>query len=111
MSAMPRKRKLLQVISRSATNFAHLLLAADLPRRGANQFDRFAPIHLARWPSTAPDRLRLKGTFLNGFKPISRVPPRQEGRSRSSRNVARDAVDVEVPLTSGVKADGEIVWS
>jgi hypothetical protein len=26
-------------------------------------------------------------------------------------NVGRDAMDVEVPLTSGAKADGEIVWS
>jgi len=38
--------------------------------------------------------------------------------SRSSRgalaivtNVGRDAMDAEVPLTSGAEADGEIVWS
>ena len=26
-------------------------------------------------------------------------------------NVGRDAMDAEVPLTSGAEADGEIVWS
>jgi hypothetical protein len=35
----------------------------------------------------------------------------KRGVSRSSRNVGRDAMDAEVPLTSGAEADGEIVWS
>ena len=39
------------------------------------------------------------------------VPTRQEGRSRSSRNAGRDAVDADVPLTNGTEADGEVVWS
>ena len=33
------------------------------------------------------------------------------GVSRSSRNVARNAVDVDVPKTSGIDTDGEVVWS
>jgi hypothetical protein len=35
----------------------------------------------------------------------------QGGGSRSSRYVGRDAVDVDTPLTNGVEADGEDVWS
>ena len=34
-----------------------------------------------------------------------------EGRCATSRNAERDAVDVEVPLTNGTDADGEVVWS
>ena len=79
----------------------------------------------------ARNRLRLKANFASGIKLIRisspglkillsenrklwylpPIPPRQEGRSRSSRNVGRDAMDVEVPLTSGAEADGKIVWS
>jgi hypothetical protein len=40
-----------------------------------------------------------------------RIPPRQEGVSRSSRNVERDVMDADVPLTNGTDADGEAVWS
>ena len=38
-------------------------------------------------------------------------PASTRGAYASSRNVGRDAMDVEVPLTSGAEADGEIVWS
>jgi hypothetical protein len=44
--------------------------SADLPDDGANQFDRFAPIHLAGPASKAPNRLRLKANFVSGFKLI-----------------------------------------
>ena len=37
--------------------------------------------------------------------------PLERGVSRSSRNVGRNAVDAEVPLTSGAEADGKIVRS
>ncbi len=33
------------------------------------------------------------------------------GGSRSSRYAERDAVDVDAPLTNGVEADDESVWS
>ncbi|OIQ76835.1 hypothetical protein GALL_414760 [mine drainage metagenome] len=38
------------------------------------------------------------------------VPTRGALRGRHERWV-RDAVDVEVPLTNGTDADGEVVWS
>jgi hypothetical protein len=38
------------------------------------------------------------------------VPTRGALRGRHERWV-RDAVDVEVPLTNGTEADGEVVWS
>ena len=38
------------------------------------------------------------------------VPTRGALRGRHGRWV-RDAVDVEVPLTNGTDADGEVVWS
>jgi hypothetical protein len=46
------------------------------------------------------------------ISPISRrlVPTRGALRGRHGRLV-RDAVDVDVPLTNGTDADGEVVWS
>ena len=40
------------------------------------------------------------------------IPPQTQGafRDRHERRV-RDAVDVDVPLTNGTDADGEVVWS
>jgi hypothetical protein len=38
------------------------------------------------------------------------VPTRGALRGRHGRWV-RDAVDVDVPLTNGTDADGEVVWS
>jgi hypothetical protein len=37
------------------------------------------------------------------------VPP--EGRLAIVTDAGRDAVDVEVPITNGTEADGEVVWS
>ena len=34
-----------------------------------------------------------------------------EGRIAIVTDAGRDAVDVEVPLTNGAEADGEVVWS
>jgi hypothetical protein len=82
-------------------------------------------------PSAARNRVRLKTNFLSGFKLIwgvqsclkiflsenqkwwylAHIPPRQEGRLAIVTNARRDAMDAEVPLTSGAEADGEIVWS
>ena len=39
------------------------------------------------------------------------IPSRKRSVSRSSRTLVRDAMDVEVPLTNGAKADGKDVWS
>jgi hypothetical protein len=39
------------------------------------------------------------------------IPFHLRGVSRSSRTLERDAVDVDAPLTNGVDADGEVVWS
>jgi hypothetical protein len=89
--------------------------------------------------STARNRLRLKANFMSEFKLIavvsagpkvflsgnqkivfyenrkmcilSRYPASTRGAYASSRNVGRDAMDVEVPLTSGAEADGKSVWS
>jgi hypothetical protein len=75
--------------------------------------------------------VRLKTNFVSGFKLIWVSGPGAKKSffpkigncgnfhpSRSSRgalaivtNVGRDAMDAEVPLTSGAEADGEIVWS
>ena len=46
---------------------------------------------------------------IKGITP--RVSPKKRGGSRSSRNARWDAVDAEVSLTNGTKADGEVVWS
>ena len=43
--------------------------------------------------------LNPSGKSALSVRPIS---SRQEGRSRSSRNVGRDAVDADVPLTNGM---------
>ena len=40
--------------------------------------------------------------------PLSRLDKRGV---RVVTNVGRDAMDVEVPLTSGTEADGKSVWS
>jgi hypothetical protein len=34
-----------------------------------------------------------------------------EGRLAIVTDAGRDAVDVDVPLTNGTEADGEVVWS
>ena len=34
-----------------------------------------------------------------------------EGRIAIVTDAGRDAVDADVPLTNGAKADGEVVWS
>jgi hypothetical protein len=39
------------------------------------------------------------------------IPSHSEGRRPSSRTLGRVAVDVEVPLTNGIEAYGEVVWS
>jgi len=98
-------------------------------RRRANQFDQFAPIHLARLPSTAPNRLRQKANFVSGFNLIGISSPglkiflsenRNCGTFRASalsREAYRDRHETwggmwwTRPLTSGAEADGEIVWS
>ena len=79
----------------------------------------------------ARNRLRLKANFVSGIKLIWVSSPGAKKYcfpkigncgnfhpSRSSKgalaivtNVGRDAMDAEVPLTSGAEADGEIVWS
>jgi hypothetical protein len=103
-------------------------LRKDLPDDTGNQFDQFAPIHLARpvldgAESPAPEsqfreRIQADWDFRSSSKKylfpkigflVSRLDKR--GGSRSSRNAGRDAMDAEVPLTSGAKADGQGVWS
>jgi len=53
--------------------------------------------------------------FLFSFDPnhihISVIPSRSEGRFAIVTNAGWDAVDVDVLLTSGTEADGQIVWS
>jgi hypothetical protein len=49
-------------------------------------------------------RILLDSQVETGLLRLGPVP--QRGGSRSSRNVGRDAVDAEVPLTSGADADG-----
>jgi hypothetical protein len=39
------------------------------------------------------------------------IPSRSEGRFAIVTDAGRDAVDADVPLTNGAKADGEVVWS
>ena len=60
-----------------------------------------------------PSRKKIFPLPPSGKSPLQArpVPTRQEGRSRSSRNAGRDAVDADVPLTNGTEADGEVVWS
>jgi hypothetical protein len=41
----------------------------------------------------------------------SNVPFLPKGRLAIVTDAERDAVDVDAPLTNGVEADGEIVWS
>ena len=40
-----------------------------------------------------------------------RVSSQQEGRLAIVTNAGRDAVDAEVPITNGIEAYGEVVWS
>jgi hypothetical protein len=42
---------------------------------------------------------------------IHRCPVPPEGRLAIVTDAGRDAVDVEVPITNGAEADGEVVWS
>jgi hypothetical protein len=83
-------------------------------------------------PKCRGNRLRLKINFVRRFKPIvavsldrrkfyfrfsenhdciRAVPCLTEGVSRSSRDVVRDAMDVQARETTAAGADGEIVWS
>jgi hypothetical protein len=43
--------------------------------------------------------------------PYLRRPVPLEGRLAIVTDAGRDAVDVEVPITNGAEADGEVVWS
>ncbi len=55
-----------------------------------------------------------KNILVFGIRKSVYIPGRpvpQRGGSRSSRNAGRDAVDVDVPITNGTEADGEVVWS
>jgi hypothetical protein len=50
--------------------------------------------------------------FRNGKSVyIHRRPVPLEGRFAIVTDAGRDAVDVEVPITNGAEADGEVVWS
>jgi hypothetical protein len=40
-----------------------------------------------------------------------RIPLHQKGRLAIVTNAGRDAVDAEVPITNGIEAYGEVVWS
>ena len=46
----------------------------------------------------------------NHFTYSSRPVP-HEGRLAIVTDAGRDAMDVEVPITNGTEADGEVVWS
>jgi hypothetical protein len=46
----------------------------------------------------------------NHFTYLGRPVP-LEGRLAIVTDAGRDAVDVEVPITNGAEADGEVVWS
>jgi hypothetical protein len=50
--------------------------------------------------------LLVQITFL-----FAAVPSHSEGRFAIVTNAGRDAVDADVPLTNGVDAYGEVVWS
>src|SRR5690348_9658510 len=39
------------------------------------------------------------------------IPLHQRGASRSSRVLARDAMDARAQLTNAARADGEVAWS
>jgi hypothetical protein len=102
-----------------------------IPPNGATQFDHSRRLIALARPLTARNRLRLKANFVSGFKLIWVVrswpknidfrkseivvrfscPASTRGAYASSRNAGRDAMDAEVPLTSGAEADGKIVWS
>jgi hypothetical protein len=60
-----------------------------------------------------PDGREKINFFANQPKskqnPCRLVP--QEGRIAIVTDAGRDAVDADVPLTNGAKADGEVVWS
>jgi hypothetical protein len=63
------------------------------------------------WVVQSRSRKYFASRFGRSSFTDSTIPPRQEGVSRSSRNVERDVMDADVPLTNGTKADGEVVWS
>jgi hypothetical protein len=50
-------------------------------------------------------------TFDPNHMLIHRCPVPPEGRLAIVTDAGRDAVDVEVPITNGAEADGEVVWS
>ena len=57
----------------------------------------------------------LQKYIRSGFAQIktisAAISSHQEGRLAIVTNAGRDAMDVDVPLTNGTKADGEVVWS
>jgi hypothetical protein len=63
------------------------------------------------WVVQSRSRKYFASRFGRNSFIASIIPPRQEGVSRSSRNVERDVMDADVPLTNGTDADGEAVWS
>ncbi len=78
-----------------------------------------APLRLPDGQITSPcaDRLsspcvknilifRRPKSLYNSWRPVP-----SEGRLAIVTNAGRDAVDVDVPLTNGTEADGEVVWS
>jgi hypothetical protein len=42
---------------------------------------------------------------------MRRPVPHKRGRLAIVTDAERDAVDADTPLTNGVEADGEVVWS
>jgi hypothetical protein len=58
---------------------------------------------------------RLQKYFLFTADPnhfiYLRRPVSPEGRLAIVTDAGRDAVDVDVPITNGAEADGEVVWS
>jgi hypothetical protein len=59
-----------------------------------------APFAKIFWFSTDPNHLPIPGR-----------PVPLEGRLAIVTDAGRDAVDADVPITNGMEADGEVVWS
>jgi hypothetical protein len=76
----------------------------QLIARRANQlsFDFSVQPHFQKYFLFTPDPNHF-------IYPCRLVPP--EGRLAIVTDAGRDAVDVDVPLTSGTDADGKDVWS
>jgi hypothetical protein len=74
--------------------------------RRANHLRVFAQ----RSPAPPKKIFRLIRRANHGYDSRRLAPTRGALRGRHGR-WARDAVDVEVPLTNGADADGEVVWS